>query len=322
MSSAKIKEIRLENYCGYRDVIFNFQERNGDIKPISAFYGTNGTGKSTLLRAFNMLGNAKRLKGMDLETLQLSFRKMTYHEDYDPTYAGFSKSAEPMIITGKFIVDGKEKQVILNSVCGVVLNELPYKYTGHTYLINADSPMEMNKFQMSYEKSKMFLDMAHKFYGFKCRLAKPLDTITNTINNMVGEGEELTNCLYTDFIISKNRNKTQVHFKNMSDGEKKIATLLRDLCNPIYIDDIDIILIDNAEQHIYKDRHYMLYDQLLEKFPTKQILMTTHSAVLVGFKTKDRKIKGYIPKKYLYNIDKYQDNSWRKINARSKRTTA
>ena len=108
----------------------------------------------------------------------------------------------------------------------------------------------------------------------------------------------------------------------MSDGEKKIATLLRDLCNPIYIDDIDIILIDNAEQHIYKDRHYMLYDQLLEKFPTKQILMTTHSAVLVGFKTKDRLVSGYIPKNYLYNIDKYQELSWRRVNANNKRKAA
>ena len=76
---------------------------------------------------------------------------------------------------------------------------------------------------------------------------------------------------------------------------------------------MNIILVDNGDQHIYKDRHYLLYDQLIEKFPDKQILMTTHSAVLVGFKVGETHTAGYVPEKYLYDVDKYQYDSWDKI---------
>jgi len=302
MSSVKIKEIHLENYCGYRDVTFNFQDENGKIKPIAVFFGPNGCGKTTLLKAINILGNAKRFEPMELETLQLSFRKMTYHEDYDPTYAGFGKSKDPMVLTGTFIVDGEEKKVILHSTDGVVLNELPYKHTGHTYLINADSPMEMNKFQMLNEKCEIFTKIAKSVYDLDCELAKPIQenggAIENVVDGWLGEQKINEKYIYTDFIINKNGSK--IHFKSMSDGEKKIATLLRDLCNPLYIDDIDAVLVDNFELHIYWKRHAIFVDQILESFPDKQFFITTHSGILI------QHIENRYSETWLYDISKYK----------------
>lgn len=318
----KLQKIHLQNYCGYIDTIFDFSDGQ-KIKPVAAFFGPNGQGKSSVLRAVSILGNAKRLQAMDPETFQLHFRKLTYHRDYDPTYAGFSKSGNPMILTGDFITDEGIKQVIIHSTDGVLKNELPYKATGHTYLINADSPMEMNKFQLSTELSETFLKMAKAIYGFKCELANPVTeegfsgAMEKVVDDWVGDKEEVKqNCLYTDFIIHKNNSK--VHYKSMSEGEKKIATLLRDLCNPLYIHDLDIILIDDAEKNIYKDRHYILYDELLKNFPNKQFLITTHSAILVGFQCGNEYIKGYIPDKYLYDIERCQNRSiqWQTLKER------
>lgn len=278
---------------------------------------------SSVLRAVSILGNAKRLQAMDPETFQLHFRKLTYHQNYDPTYAGFSKSENPMILTGDFITDEGEKQVIIHSIDGVLKNELPYKATGHTYFINADNPMEMNKFQLSTELSDMFLRMAKAIYGFECELANPVTeegfsgAMEKVVDDWVGDKEEIKqNCLYTDFIIHKNNSK--VHYKSMSEGEKKIATLLRDLCNPLYINDLDIILVDDTERNIYKDRHTLLYDELLKNFPDKQFLITTHSPVLVGFQCGNEYIKGYIPDKYLYDIEKCQNRSiqWQTLKER------
>jgi len=309
----KIKKIHLQNFCGYIDTTFDFSDGE-KIKPIAAFYSPNGAGKTSVLKAISILGNAKRLQAMDIETFQLHFRKLVHHPDYDPTYATFEKSESPMILTGEFITDDGIKEVIINSNEGVLKNELPYKATGHTYFINADGPMEVNKFQISDELSNTFLRIAKAVYGFECELAKPVTedgfsgAMEKIVDNWVGDKEEKKqNYIYTDFIIHKNNVK--VHYKSMSEGEKKIATLLRDLCNPLYIHDLDIVLIDDLERNIYKDRHTLLYDELLNNFPEKQFLITTHSAILVGFNYGDKRFAGYIPQKYLYDVEKYKGDN-------------
>jgi hypothetical protein len=58
--------------------------------------------------------------------------------------------------------------------------------------------------------------------------------------------------------------------------------------------------------NIYKDRHCSLYDELLNNFPDKQFLITTHSPILVSFQYGEKHFKGYIPEKYLYDIEQYK----------------
>ena len=43
----------------------------------------------------------------------LYFRKMVYHEDYDPTYSGFMKSTRALKLSGTFVdSDGKEFEAL------------------------------------------------------------------------------------------------------------------------------------------------------------------------------------------------------------------
>lgn len=278
----KIKQLRYQNYCGYRDTIFDFTDDDGSVKPLAAFFGPNGTGKSTCLNGVRLVSNASRYENRDTD---LSFRKITYHEDYDPTYSALKmeyglQNANPMEIEALFETSSGDKRVLIDNH-GVQVNELPRNPAGHCYLIDADHPMEKNKFQLvNSDYADTFLEIAKVVYDYDCYFDKSVSD----------NGHEF----FTDFVIVKYG--TKVHFKSMSDGEKKIATLLAGLCNPEYMDQHKIILVDNIEMHIYFKRHAKMMDLLLEKFPDKQFIVTTHSGVLIE----------HIPQKYHYDLELYK----------------
>lgn len=289
----KIKKLILKNYTGYKDAEFDFARPDGTYKPICLFYGPNGCGKSTGLRAIEMLGQAKQFVGREND---LVFRKMTYHPDYDPTLPHFAEYQEEMRVEGLFDADGVEKRVVVTSQ-GVEVNEL--EGFRNCIWIDADNQMNMKKFQIPSERIDLFLEMAEAIYGYPVSLGKPVetfekgwdgreDTYENFVNGTVG-GERVT--FYQDFVLDKGSEK--VHFKSMSDGERKIATLLRSLCDPAMMDRSDIVLIDNIEMHAYMERHAPMILKLIECFPTKQFIVTSHSPILVG--VNNPKLGIYVP---------------------------
>ena len=292
----KLKKIYLKNYCGYKEGEFDFTENITGIKQLACFCGANGSGKSTLLQAIETLCNVYRYHDYDTSTL---FKKCTYSPDYtcyfDPN-APILES-EMMELRGIFQTDAGDKEVIINRK-GVQKNELPRKaQMGFHYFIDADNPLNSYKFQLHAEMKEQFLELAKLVYGLNCYMGSGLPDL-----------EDAGQDFYTDFVIEKEDKKgniTKVHFKRFSGGEKKIATLLRDLCNPIYMDDLDIILIDNLCKEIYFTRHARMIKKIMEIFKNKQIFVTTHSAILVGLKDEEMgiNIPSYLPEKYLYNIE-------------------
>ncbi len=268
----KLKNIKLKNYAGYRSALFDFSNR-----PISVLYGPNGCGKSTLLNAINLISSAKRYEGRENDLL---FRKITYHPDYDPSLPHFAKYQNEMEIIAEFD-DGKIVEV--NSD-GVKRNDLTV-FSGSVY-IDADHPINMKKFQLCEDRSDLFIELAKSVYGYPASLSKEVVTYEENWDGKKStyaefEKDNKDNIMfYQDFIIDKGDSK--VHFKTMSDGERKIATLLRNLCDPSVMSRGDIILVDNIEMHIYWKRHANLVDKLLECFPEKQFIVTTHSGVLIN----------------------------------------
>ena len=146
----------------------------------------------------------------------------------------------------------------------------------------------MGKFQIEEEASDLFLDLAETIYGYKCSLGNKVD------GNLSMVGAEKM-YFYIDLILEKPWGD-RVHFKRMSDGEKKIATLIRSLCDPTYMAEYDIVLIDNIAMHIYWKRHELLVKKLLSTFPEKQFILTSHSGVLPKV----------MPSTNLYDIEKYK----------------
>jgi AAA15 family ATPase/GTPase len=288
----KLKKLILKNYCGYRDNEFDFSEGNG-IKNISIFFGSNGSGKSSLLSAINLISNPYSNLAKDTK---LAFRKLTYHPDYEPDYQGYKEAASGMRIEGIFVSPEGEKRVVIESE-GVKVCELERKLHGHAYFIDADNPLNMRRFQVADTYINQFLEMASIIYGFKCEVGRKVEDFLSDENNAITERL----VVYTDLVLHKtykdSGDTVKVHFKNMSDGERKIATLLAYLFDPCYIDDRDIVLIDNAELHVHFRRHPAMIDKMLEYFPKKQFIITSHSGTMINH------ISSKYGKQYLYDLE-------------------
>jgi len=322
----RIKNIYIENYCGYRKSSFDFMNKDGSIKNLAVFYGPNGSGKSTILKAINLCCNAFRYEGKPTDLL---FRKLTYNQDYDIDKINvemelikndenisedFKKrvleSSYTMYTRASFVDDDnynfnnyspdkdiehysykdydiKEVRLATDTNYGVQLNDLKPKLEGYCYYLDADNPMNMNKFQLIITDNDyidLFLKMGKIIYGYDCHLEK-----------IVKEGRFQ---FYTDLVIDKYSDR--IHFKCMSDGEKKIAKLLESLCDSVLMSNMRIICIDNAVMHQYFKRHAKFLDSIVESFPKQQFLLTTHSGTLIE----------YAREKYgedcLYDLEKYK----------------
>ena len=282
----KLKKMLLKNYCGYRDTEFDFDSQ------FNMFYGPNGIGKSTNLNAIELLCNAKMYEGRETD---LIFRKLTFSENYDPKYSEFQDAIlgkraleNPMHIAGLFEDENGDKAEVIIESDGVKKNELPKKHSGHCYYIDADHPINMSKFQMENTPfADKFLELAEIVYNMRCYYDKE---ITDG-----GKG------WFTDIVLEKWG--THVHHKSMSDGEKKICALIKGLCDPEYMPNTKIVLIDNIAMHIYFKRHARLVDKMLEAFPDKQFFTTTHSGDLVR----------YIDKSQKYDIEDIREEELKKL---------
>jgi len=324
-----LKDLSLKNFRGYRDVKFDFQSDTGGIKKIALFYGPNGVGKSKALEATQLVCNVFGYENRDTD---LVFRKLTYHKNYDPskmdyedqmlkmpTGVGFGMTTQEtkdrissniniMEVNANFTSESGNKNVFLSTAKsrGVIKNDLERKPGGYCFFLDADSPANMNKFQIPESRKEIFLDMAQTVYGLKCELDKKVEVLidkeieTDVFGDDKSKKYEIKRFkenFYTDLIIHKYGD--MVHFKCMSDGEKKIAKLAQNLCG-YNLDNKDIVCIDNVFMHIYYKRHAKIIDKIFSLFENKQFLLTTHSGTAIEY------VRQVYGEEYLYDIEKYK----------------
>lgn len=317
----KLKKMRLKNYCGYRDSEFDFTDENGEVKNFAVLHGANGCGKTSLLDAVTILGNAGLYKHDPNRDQSLMFHKKVFNENYEPTahvykeklmamkkkmleidptnalYKDLKSSVEytesnKMQIEGTFQTNEGEKTVVIGNN-GVERNDFTPPYKENSYFIDADHPMEMNKFQLrNSDLADVFLELAKIVYDYPCFFDKSIN---------VGNDE-----YFTDFCIEKWG--TTVHHKSMSAGERKICALLKSLSDPEHILNKDIILVDNVELHIYFKRHAKMFDALCKIFPTYQFIVTTHSGTLIDH------ISEKYDGKFLYDLEVYKKKEFERFN--------
>jgi predicted ATP-binding protein involved in virulence len=292
-----LKRIKLVNFCGYRDLEIDLTNKDGSIKKWLMLYGPNGSFKSTFLEAVYLLSSARSFQSRD--DLTLFFRRLTYHPNYHPGLEGYDKSKTEMTLTGIFDCDGEEKKVVIHNnwipeESGVIVNELTdYDYSV-SFNASADNPLNMQRFQIPSALHDEFLEFASDVYSFACDIP----------DTSLDESSGKDNIYFTDLVMQKG--DTKVHYRSFSDGEKKIATLIRQLFIEIYvardrsINENNILLIDNIAMHIYWKRHMRMIENLNKFFPDHQIIATTHSPVIIG---EAKEING-MDKKYLINMEK------------------
>ena len=287
----KLKKLELNNVYGYQKAVFDFTDQK-----LGMFYGQNGCGKSTLLDVIRILAAPWRHSGRNMN---MFFRKMAFHEDYNPNYQNFQPFEGLMSATAVFDTDGKEEKVELEydsekvamieqgymdfTQSGIINNELKrreiefeggfYTPMDYSFFPEADKPTETSRFQIPSECKDAFLDIARTVYGYDCWLVNEVEEKDRQRNKMIS--------FFSDFIIYKDFEGTKVHYRSMSAGERKIATLLSMILNPVTRALYDIYLIDNITMHVYYTRHVDMLKKIQEHLPEKQIFATTHSGELI-----------------------------------------
>ena len=270
--------IKLKDYCGFRNTALNFLNENDKPRKITVIYGPNGVGKSSLIKSIQLVSNPFLYQ---YKNTAEQFQKLVYNNNYSPGYMSVfleagGVSPYHMQVQAAF-EDGTDLfKIVTLEQQGLIECDLEKKNKGYAYSIDADNPMNLSKFQLADTYKDIFLDMANTVYGFDCKLE---ESIEDSIEDESGIKQLVE--IYTDFTI--NKNGTTVHFKSMSAGEKKVAKLLSALCNPDYIDNLDIVLIDNVELHVYYKRHADMIDKIIEHFPNKQFIVTSHSETLINY---------------------------------------
>lgn len=298
----KLKRLQLVNYCGYRT--FDLDMTDGDgIKKWTMLYGPNGVGKSNFLEAVRLLSYPTTIRGRP--DLTLFFRRLTYHPDYQPGLEGFDKSKTEMSMLATFATPEGDKEVEIKNDWTLRGSGLTKDEIGSikplTMYLDADNPMNMQKFQLKAQYKEQFLDFARAVYGFDCHIPDAKTNMHKELDPITGEWTTF----YLDFVITKFGN-TKVHFKRMSAGEKKIATMLRTLFNQAFDNEnAGILLIDNIEMHIYFKRHMLLIKKLEEHFPDRQIIATTHSPIIIE----------EMEDKYLCDLETFIDRGDRVVNS-------
>lgn len=292
---AKLKQLHLINFGGYEDVTFDFSSVGGQIfgprhaiRPMALFFGPNGIGKSTILEAIRITSNPLVFTGRPTPPA-MALRSLIRDDDYQPlSDAVLTKEKRDMLVEAVYTTPEGDKKVVLNNN-GFVLNELSQIHRGHAYYLDADNPINWSKFQMIANHADQFIDLAETIYGFPCDLdGEVWDTIKEE------DGSVSRHLYYQDLII--NKGDTKVHFSRMSAGEKKIATMIRQLCDPDNLLNRDIVMIDNIEMHVYYKRHAKMLDKLIEFLGERQLIATTHSSVMIN----------HAPMSCRYDLEEYK----------------
>ena len=164
----KLKRLKLVNYCGYRT--FDLDLTDGDsIKKWTMLYGGNGCGKSNFLEAVRLLSYPTSIRGRP--DLTLFFRKLTYHPDYQPGCEGFDISRTEMRMFAVFDTPDGDKEVEIKNDWTLRGSGLTKDEIGQTkpltMYVDADNPMNMQKFQLNAKYKEQFLDFASAVYGFE-----------------------------------------------------------------------------------------------------------------------------------------------------------
>jgi len=288
MGMVRIKSVRLINFGGYRDTTFNF---NMSQQPVVMLYGCNGSGKSTILEVIRICGNPLVFEGRE-KGAALYLRPWIYDPVYIAGVDTVRQNKAKMVIDAVFEDDDQEYNVVLSNN-GFLLNDLSLQHKGHVFYADADNPINWSKFQLHAEHATTFIELAEAIYGFETDLDQEVED-----EIMEVDGTKTKHLYYQNLVIKKGKDK--VPFARMSAGEKKIATLIRQLCDPDALANRDIVLIDNLDLHVYFQRHSIMIDKLVKYFK-RQFIISCHSYTMI------KHVEEKYGKQCLYDVQKIKE---------------
>ena len=313
----KIKNLHLENYRGFVNANIDFSDH------LTCIAGINGSGKTTILGAIeksmliflnvNRLGKYMRQK--------YALNATDVHIDKETTSIEQSETACTKLT---FSVDDVEN-IIEHSFYkeGRIGNYYPSNYNGNDFKDAKNCPIfafySINRRNVSARKRKPMLNDGFDYIftawenvnlvNFDCffdwyknelldeyqakeenpsYINKELLTVRNAISSFFGDSVKLK--IVKDQLIAI-KDRVELLFSNISDGEKSITLLLADIARRLAIanpnldnplEGTGIVLIDEIEMHLHPSWQRKVCKALKETFPNCQFIITTHSPQVLG----------------------------------------
>jgi len=258
----KIKLIRFQNFKCFEDETFDFT-LNGKCKPFICFHGNNGSGKTTILEAVQLLFT--RFDGREGDQIKYILGKSVRHIDGKPHGI---YGTDDFLITAQIQSSVGDYEIIINKNGFIKDHPTEIRLIAYRLFYWARYDQELNIFQLNREKWGVFKDLFGAVTGFE--IEEP-DNIFNDSSDPVQA--DILKKYILGFLVYKPY-ETITH-KECSAGERKIIKSFSTLLNKEYMP--PVICIDNVEMHVEAARHLQLISSVKKSFPNSQIFTSTHS---------------------------------------------
>jgi predicted ATP-binding protein involved in virulence len=231
---------------------------------MTALIGPNGTGKTTILNAIQLL--FANFSGSTNERIQVLLQKNIRNFMWlSPT----EQIRSDFEVSGLFENDrGETYEVVVNKKGTVKSHPDQVAANLNHYCFLARFDQELNQFQLKRQRWDLFRDIFSEVTGYPVEEDDSAFRMTSD-----AQANALLQKYVGGFKVMKPRET--ILNRQCSAGEKKVAkcfsTILNKEVQP------RIILIDNVTDHIEVSRHLPTVSNLERCFPQSQIIVTCHS---------------------------------------------
>lgn len=298
----RINELLLENFCGFRKARFELGDFN-------CLIGPNGIGKTTILESIVLLCSSLDFGGAFEEEaasvgeddwvpsvnaqarLEGFLRRNVRNIDEEGASPGFRLSCEAEH-------DGKKHEIVLTNK-GFEKNSIleePWWWHGLCYFAKFDQ--DMVNFQLPMDLWPQFSEGWEGITGipiepevYRVQTSEHEDVIAAMLDRD-GESEEEGKEFACGFYMTKFGDR--VHSRKGSAGERKIAKALSQIVSLPLERLPHIVLIDNIEIHVARERRLAVVEAVKKVFSGRQLVSTTHSGEIIDH---------YEPREHLIDVE-------------------
>ena len=288
-----LRGLRIENFMAHDHIEIDFSSR-GKSSHMSCFIGPNGSGKTTVLSAIQLLFmtygeyGEERYQSMMLKNVR----------NWQDMLPGQIKDAD-FKITGTFHDGQKEYDVSVSRLHGYTQHPPHILENLSQYCFLARFDQELNTFQIARKRWEAFQKFFSQVTGFT--VEEDVDLFSHTSDVRFNK---IIQQYVTGFLVKKPRET--IKHRQCSAGERKIAKCFSTILNRPMTP--RLILVDNITDHVENPRHISVVEGIEECFPESQLVVTCHSIPVQRNMSDRSKI---IDMRFLYANDLIQLQPWR-----------
>lgn len=260
-----LKSLEIKNFGKFDHIFIDFSSATPDciVEPLTCFIGPNGTGKTTVLTATQLLFSS--YDGYDNERFRSNMLKYVRNSQINCDILD-----KDFMVKGIFEDNNKKQYAVeltrLNRILSFHPDFIAERLPHYCFFTRFDQ--ELHTFQLKRDRWGKFKLLFESITGYEIEEDTTLfDASEDTrINNLLQE-----------YVMSFNIKKPEetISHKQCSAGERKIiktfSTVLNKSVTP------NIILIDNAVMHVEVDRHISVLNAIKKCFNRSQVIITCHS---------------------------------------------